>query len=396
MSKNITITIESITCHRRSEFKGRKDNIYLQSGGNKLLPPGSNARNIRLGETIYPNYSCYYQPHQTVTLELWEYDAGPIKDDFLGSITFDRGSNGRHKQFMSGDGGYYEVIYSVQNPNLNIPKKVTKTPSSPPKTPSAEELYQQAKDLFDAEKWTEAIALYDRVLQLDPENLKALDSKAAALNSLKQYDEALEALEKTTKVDPDNNKAWTSKAAVLYNLERYQESIEAANKALELNLNSSLVRDNIYNQARSYALLKEDGLALVYLKIAVELDKSLKDSAKDDPALSHLYDKLDQPQASTEKQDLGHLYYELGKYQESIDAVYKAIELNLTFLPISNSVYNLGDCHASLKEDSLALANLRIAVELKETAKEWAKKENDWSHLHSDKRFKAIVGTEQT
>lgn len=33
MSELIKITIETITCHKRSEFKGRADNIYLKQRG---------------------------------------------------------------------------------------------------------------------------------------------------------------------------------------------------------------------------------------------------------------------------------------------------------------------------------------------------------------------------
>lgn len=426
MSERIKITIERITCHKRSEFKGRRDNIYLKAGGNKLWPQGSKASNIRLGETIYPNYSCYYQPSQTITIELWEYDPGPIKDDFLGSISFYQDSNGRHKQFMSGDGGYYEVIYNVENPNLKSPEKVQV------KTPSAEELYHQANDLRDAQKFTEAIALYDRALQLEPEYEYALVNKASVLNFLERYDEAIEVFEKAIQLQPDDCIAWFSKGIAFYNLERYeealscldraislmsklselsqawdlkssvlcqlerhQEGIEASNKALELNLSSG-IGYNLYNQAYCYTSLKEDRLALVVLKIAGELDKMYKDWVKEDQVLSHLYDKLDQPQASTQEQDLSHVYYESGQYQESIDAIYKAIELNLTSIPIGNSIYNLARCHALLKEDSLALANLRIAVELDKSLKNLAKEDSDFSHLYSDERFQAITATEQT
>ncbi|NES06334.1 MAG: tetratricopeptide repeat protein [Okeania sp. SIO2F4] len=355
MSEMIQITIEKITCHKRSEFKGRKDNIYLkQAGGNKLWPQGEKAYNIKLRETIYPNYSHYYQPSGTITLELWEYDAGPGNDDFLGSVTYDKDSNGRHKQFMNGDGGQYEVIYNVENPNLKSPEKIeSKTQpanaensdlKSPEKiesnTPSAEELYYQANELKDAQKYAEAIALYDQALELEPEYVKALNNKGYALNDLGRYDEALEVLEKALQLKPDHYTAWITKSVVLSSLERYEEALSSCDKAISLT-----------------------------------------------SELSNLSNYWDHKSS---------LLYELGRDQESIEASNKAFELNQSSPFLANNLYGQACCYALLKEDSFALANLRIAVELDKSYKDWAKEDSDFSHLYSDERFQAITKTEQT
>ena len=355
MSEMIKITIEKITCHKRSEFKGRKDNIYLkQMGGNKLWPQEDKAYNIKLRETIYPNYSHYYQPSGTITLELWEYDAGPGNDDFLGSITYDKNSNGRHKQFMNGDGGQYEFIYSVENPNLKTPEKIKseiqsanaenselKSPEKvESKTPSAEELYYQGNELNNAQKYAEAIALYDKALELEPDYVKALNNKGNALNALGRYDEALEVLDKALQLDSEYDKAWITKSVVLFGLGRYEEALSCCDQAISLTSESS--------------------------------------------NLSNYWDKK------------SGLLYKLGRYQESIEASKKALELNLSSPFLADNLYNQAGCYALLKEYNLALINLRIAVEFDKSYKDWAKEDSDFSHLYSDERFQAITKTEQT
>ena len=79
MSQLIKITIEQITCHKRSEFKGRADNIYLQRAGqlDRFWPQNKKSENIRLGETLRPLFcEQYYKPYKPMTIELWEYDPG--------------------------------------------------------------------------------------------------------------------------------------------------------------------------------------------------------------------------------------------------------------------------------------------------------------------------------
>ena len=118
MNESITVTIKEIHCIKRSEFKGRSDEIYLKHRGSHewLWPTHARAEKIRKGHSVYPNFDYYYRPVSgNVTLELWEHDK-LAKDDFLGSITFDSNSQGDHTQYMDGDGGSYRVTYSVNNP----------------------------------------------------------------------------------------------------------------------------------------------------------------------------------------------------------------------------------------------------------------------------------------
>lgn len=136
MSELVTVTIKEIHCIKRSEFKGRADEIYLKHRGsdNWLWPIHARAEKIKKGHSVYPNFHYYYKPVDgNVTLELWEHDK-LAKDDFLGSITFDSDSQGEHTQYMDGDGGSYRVIYSVNNPYVASDQSVPPSEEIEPTT----------------------------------------------------------------------------------------------------------------------------------------------------------------------------------------------------------------------------------------------------------------------
>ena len=56
---------------------------------------------------------------------------------------------------------------------------------------SAEDYLQKGRALLDRERYQEAITAFDRAIQLQPDNYKALANRSIALYELKRYDEAI-------------------------------------------------------------------------------------------------------------------------------------------------------------------------------------------------------------
>ncbi len=208
-------------------------------------------------------------------------------------------------------------------------------------TQELQELLEQGEELLKSEEYTEALAIFDQALQIEPNSVKAIDCKAFCLNNLERYQESLEIIEKAIQLEPDYYAIWGTKGEILeYGFERYEEALSCYEKAIELDSPQQ-------GKAKGW-LLKSSPL------------------------------------------------YELGRYQESIAAVNKALELNLSSSFVSDAVYLQADCYASLKEDGLALTYLKKSVELNKNCKNWAKEDPDFSHLYSDQRFQAIVDTTLT
>ena len=197
-------------------------------------------------------------------------------------------------------------------------------------------------ELNNKQQYTEAVTFFDRILELYPDSVRAINGKATALNALNRCQESLEILEKVNQMKPDYYPAWSTKGRALeIGFERYEEALKCYEKVIELNPK------------------KQSHVAWAW------------------------YEKC------------GSLY-ELSRYKESIEAANKALELDLnssTF--VSDAVYTQACCYALLKEDNLALTYLKKAVELDKSYKDWVKQDTDWDALRSDKRFQLIVTTEE-
>ena len=64
MSELIKVTIKEIHCIKRSEFKGRADEIYLKQRGSHewLWPTHKRAERIKKGHSLQPDFHYYYRP----------------------------------------------------------------------------------------------------------------------------------------------------------------------------------------------------------------------------------------------------------------------------------------------------------------------------------------------
>jgi len=79
--------------------------------------------------------------------------------------------------------------------------------SSTQKAAVKEQMYDGAV-LFNSQKYTEAIAVFEKVLEKDPENANAAYNIAISYIQLKDDDNALIYLDKTTDISPFNDDAW--------------------------------------------------------------------------------------------------------------------------------------------------------------------------------------------
>lgn len=105
---------------------------------------------------------------------------------------------------------------------------------------SYSEVVNQGNVLFISEQYEEAIAIYDRAIQMNNKRIDAWIDKGAALERLKRYDEAIAAFDTALQDGMERGvfpleQAWLNKAVTLTRLRRYDEAIAAYTKALELN-----------------------------------------------------------------------------------------------------------------------------------------------------------------
>jgi hypothetical protein len=68
--------------------------------------------------------------------------------------------------------------------------------------------------------YDEAIQWYDKVLNIDPTNISALNNKGVALYNLGHYDEAIQWYDKVLAIDPNDSDAKYNKSIALLSLSK--------------------------------------------------------------------------------------------------------------------------------------------------------------------------------
>ncbi len=93
---------------------------------------------------------------------------------------------------------------------------------------------EEGNTYYNAKRYKEALAAFERVIKLDSNSIEAYFRKGAALNALKRHEEALVAYEQVIKLHPFFADAYYSKGDTLSYLERYKEALVAYERAIEL------------------------------------------------------------------------------------------------------------------------------------------------------------------
>ena len=94
--------------------------------------------------------------------------------------------------------------------------------------------YLTANTLARLNRLEEAVARYDRVLEIDGVSVHALANRAVALSRLGRSDEALVDCDRLVKLEPRDPRHHLSRAGTLLELGRFTEAAEAADAALRL------------------------------------------------------------------------------------------------------------------------------------------------------------------
>ena len=207
---------------------------------------------------------------------------------------------------------------------------------SPVSASAADDWKDKGDSFLDAGHYNEAIAAYNKAIELDPNYVAAWGNKGNALYTLVRYDEALAAYNKTIELDPNNTKAWFAKGVALYTLGRYDEALAAYNKVIGLDPNFSSAWGN-------------KGVAL-------------GDLGRYDEAFA-AYNKsieLDPKNSTVAWSGKGNALNNLGKYQESLDACNKALSIDPNYTNAwndkGNALGNLGKYQESLVAYNKALS----------------------------------------
>ena len=190
--------------------------------------------------------------------------------------------------------------------------------------------------LKDKGQLDEAIACYKKAIELDPKFAEAHTSMGSAMSSKGQLDEAIAWHRKAIELDPKLAAAHTNLGLALQDKGQLDEAIACHRKAIELKPKSAAAHTNLGCALHGKGQLDE---AVACHRKAIELD----------------------PKLATAHNSLGSVFYGKGQLDEAIACFKKAIEFDPKYV---NAHTNLGSALYGKGQVDEAIASFKKAIEL--------------------------------
>ena len=191
-------------------------------------------------------------------------------------------------------------------------------------------------------RFDEAIADYDKAIELNPNYSAAYNNRGSAKSSLRRFEEAIVDYDKAVELKPEYANAYFNRGSTKYKLCRIEEAIVDYDKAIELNPDFAEAYNNRANS--KYDLCRFEEAVVDYDK-AVELN----------------------PDFVNAHYNRGNSKYELSRFDEAIQDYNRAIELKPDFV---EAYYNRGNTNQRLRrfkeaaEDFKAVMDIRPSIDV--------------------------------
>jgi tetratricopeptide (TPR) repeat protein len=269
-------------------------------------------------------------------------------------------------------------------------------------------LVDSARDYYVRGEYKKANIFFEKVLEIEPNNIEALNSKGISLYRLGEYEGANSCFNKVLKIDPKNivalnnleiqhyddehatggdltvpfphdADAWNNKGYALANLGKYKEAIKCYDRAIKVDPNNAeawcskgstlhkLNKDSTLHKLNKYKK------AIVCYDKALEIDPNYAEAwyskgdtldslGKHEEAIKHFDNalKIDPDHARAWKRK-GDALYKLDKYDEAIKCYDKALEIDPNY---AEAWYNKGYTLGSLGKNKDADKCIKKAKEL--------------------------------
>lgn len=140
--------------------------------------------------------------------------------------------------------------------------------------------YYRSYLLYKLQRYEEAITSYDKVIQLNPEEADAWYNRGLILETLQKPEGALASYDKVIEIRSDFYQAWYTRGIALEKLQQYEEAIASFDRAIQIQSDFPYAW---YNKACCYALQGNVPLAIETLQQAINLDPDqFREQAKTD------------------------------------------------------------------------------------------------------------------
>ncbi|MBD2039407.1 tetratricopeptide repeat protein [Microcoleus sp. FACHB-672] len=264
---------------------------------------------------------------------------------------------------------------------------------------SAQEWLKLGHDFQPYQFEEDALAAYDKAIQIKPDFADAWLSRGFALSNLKRYEAAVTSYDKAIQMKSGFARAWFGRGWALYHLKRYEDAVASYDKAIQMKSNYGLAlmfRGNALYDLKRY----EDAVASYDKAIQINPNNAdawfkrgnaLYDLKRYEDAVAS-YDKTFQVNSIVVVTALwfkqGNALYGLKRYKDAVAAYDKATQIQPQN---ADAWYNRGLALSSLKRYEDAVASYDKAIQIKsEFAVAWY---NRGFALYDLKRYKDAVAS---
>ena len=223
---------------------------------------------------------------------------------------------------------------------------------------------KQGDACFFENRYEDAIAAYDRALQIQPDLADTWNNRGVVLTRMQRYPEAIASYEKATTIRPNYPDAWNNRGVVLLELQKYQEAIGCYEQAIQAKPDYA---DAWNNRGVAFSKMQEYEQAVTSYNQALQIKNDYTDAWN----------------------NRGVALSKLQKYEAAIDSYDNAAKIRPDFYRIW---YNKARCYALQGQIDLAIENLKRALNLNPNlCKELAKTEADLEKIREHDAFKQLI-----
>ena len=153
-----------------------------------------------------------------------------------------------------------------------------------------EQMAEKGDELFGNEQYTDALEMFEKIVEQSPNDQDALHNKAAVLYKMERFDEAVATFDKLIELEPSDVTAYLTKGAALYWSGKYPEAIDALNNVVKRDSDDGAAW---YYKACCESKKGNEALVIPFLKRAADLEPDFAERAKTDDAFDGVRDNPD-------------------------------------------------------------------------------------------------------
>ncbi len=230
--------------------------------------------------------------------------------------------------------------------------------------------YEQAVRLQEAAKFNPAKALYQKILEAQPDHFAALHRLGVAELQTQHYQRAVQLLDQAIRLNPDSAAAYSNRGNALKNLGHIPAAIDSYDQALKLKPDFTEV---YYNRGNALKELKQFEAAINSYDRAIELRPAYREAyynrgnaqkeLRQLEAAVNSYEQaiLLKPAYVEALYNLGNTQKELGRFEEAVTNYQRAIAIKPSY---AQAHYNLGNAYQQLKQLEAAQQCYEQAVKI--------------------------------